>query len=564
MRWTFHLPHGAAALLLAVVLSGCPMTTERSLANAGDESEDVVVTPAPEDGETPEHLNNGGGTPPPNNGGGTPPPNNGGGTPPPNNGGGTPPPNNGGGTPPPNNGGGTPPPNNGAGTPPPNNGGGTPPPNNGGGTPPMGVDPRSQLMITDLRVVEDPVRTNPASGDQGVWTFKYLIEQMAGTRNPSAFALEWLRLWEQDQVVNGRTSSARPSIRPRVIDPWMQVSGGSQLDLSLAPFKLLAIVNRIDLREHDGTTVVTGGEGRFVFGVLAPDGTPLLPAAGSGRSGFLVIFEYELPATTMDGLRDWALAWRGLGSSPLGSPEYNAALEQITRRFSDRGSALGKPNGNALNQIRTNEIALRAPWEMREFVIDGTSGFLRQTTVALTPDTIELNGTQAFADLINDGEADILAGTGQLSPDAFAASSLVGPFREGDFPDFADRTYTILPLANGLFDVAWSAAGIVNNDARHEFALNTCSGCHRAETRTGFVMVGFPADHTLPESLGRPAALSGFLRGVAVPDPVEPETVRHFADLQRRKLEFEALLASFGEQGSGPGPRGEHRPRFVH
>lgn len=120
-----------------------------------------------------------------------------------------------------------------------------------------------------------------------------------------------------------------------------------------APFKLLAIVNRMDLRAHDGGQASTGGEGRFVFGVLGADGKPLPPLAGDAAGGFTVIFEYELIATRMDQRRDWAMRWAQLGNFPVGSPHYNQALEHLTRRFTDRGAAPFKPNGSALNQVRS-------------------------------------------------------------------------------------------------------------------------------------------------------------------------------------------------------------------
>src|SRR5262245_14967663 len=47
------------------------------------------------------------------------------------------------------------------------------------------IDPARELLVTDLSVVEDPLRTTwPAgarSGSQAVWTFGYLMEQMAGS-----------------------------------------------------------------------------------------------------------------------------------------------------------------------------------------------------------------------------------------------------------------------------------------------------------------------------------------------------------------------------------------------
>ncbi len=168
--------------------------------------------------------------------------------------------------------------------------------------PEVSVGPATHLMITDLRVVEDSVRTNPNTGRRATWTFKYLMENMAGDNDPEAFTLEWLKHWETDQLVNDQVSPARPSIRELVIDPWLAASGGERLDLRLAPFKLLAIVNRMDLRVHDQSSVTTGGEGRFVFGVLNQDGTPLPPIAGPAPGGFTVIFEYELVTGDMSGL----------------------------------------------------------------------------------------------------------------------------------------------------------------------------------------------------------------------------------------------------------------------
>lgn len=426
---------------------------------------------------------------------------------------------------------------------------------------PPALRPENSLMITDLRVIEDPVRTDPRQGERGAWSFRYLIENMAGDRDPSRFVMDWLATWEQDQFFDGLALEARPRIRELVIEPWLRRSGGRRLDLDLAPFRLLAIVNRMDLREHDGEAVASAGEGRFVFGLLGPDGRPLAPVAGPAPGGFVLIFEYGLPARDMGELRRWAEDWARLSELPLGSRDYRDALERVTRGFTDRGRAPGKPNGSALNQLRTNEISLAAPWELREFVIGGASGLLEPHSVANTPDTVELNGTDELTRLINDNADALLDGSFVLDGALFGASSLSGPFSPADFPDFAERSFVRRELAPGILDIPWSAAGIESNDARHAFAVNTCGGCHRAETGTGFVMVGFPAEHELPERLGRPAALAGFLTGIEVPDPVDPGTLRSFDDLERRRLDLQGLLRSFG--GDRPREGGRH-PHRVH
>ena len=427
------------------------------------------------------------------------------------------------------------------------------------------IDPAKELIITHLGIMEDPIRTNPKKGPKAVWTFKHLMTQMAGRNNPSRFALEWLRLWETDQLVNGKLSPARPAITETIIEPWLTASGGQRLNLDIAPFKLLAIANRIDLRVHDADSVTSAGEGRFVFGVLKPDGTPLPPLAGPATGAFTVIFEYELVAKNMKEVNDWAKSWHALNRHALGSASYNRALEKITRRFTDKGRALEKPNGNAINQIRTNEFSFGPNWELREFVLSPDSGMLSQHTVALTPDSLALNGTEELARLINENESAILEDTFDFPPQLLAAGSTAGPFLSTDFSDFEERTFNAIPLGGPLVDIPWSAEGIRSNEARHRFALNTCHGCHRSETNTGFLQIGFPTDHDLPRSLKNEALLAAFLTGGEATDPLLPEqTVRTFNDLERRSASLQELLEHMkGKNGERP-PRKAHRPRFVH
>ena len=119
------------------------------------------------------------------------------------------------------------------------------------------IDPSKELLINDLSVVEDPDRTvwqQTADGDGAAWTFGHLVRDLAGEHDASDFVLQWLKTWESPQLVNGHSVAARPSIRSLVIDPWRQASGCGAgdspcyLDFSRAPFRLLAIVNRPDLR----------------------------------------------------------------------------------------------------------------------------------------------------------------------------------------------------------------------------------------------------------------------------------------------------------------------------
>ena len=308
------------------------------------------------------------------------------------------------------------------------------------------------------------------------------------------------------------------------------------------PFRLLAIVFRFDLRDASGgySGANTAGEARFVFGVLSPNG---------GTTLFTTIFEYGLDVSECADIQAWAQAAHGLGSLPFGD-DYNAALQSITDQFTAIGASPNKLNGSAINQVRTNELALQVfPWELREFHLKKvaittkepipvaqsvTAGFstvgdnalagtttyridLVQSTVAQTPDR-DLQGQQIIADYINTNESAILANQ-YVVPLSFQSAS----FRGGAAPNNQD--------------VGWDGPGTVacssinNDEARFNFSLNTCSGCHGRETNTfDFLMVH-------PRSPGTAATLATFLTGAgsAVTDICGPS--HNFGDLERRRLD---------------------------
>jgi hypothetical protein len=369
------------------------------------------------------------------------------------------------------------------------------------------VSTNRELMIKDLSVVEDPVRTTwngPLSDPRtGAWTFGNLMQNLAPTpAQAPAMVQALVNTWLTDQQVGGFTVQARPFIQQLVIDPWPRTMTGD-LDLTRAPLRLSAIVNRMDVRNLNQGKA---GEGRFVFSVLDPNGFPLQ---------FTLIVEYALPATTDADVLTWANAWHDLGTHPFPSEEYNAALQALTARFIGNGAAPGNPNGSALAQLRTNEIALSFQWELREFHLSPTTGFLQQAGVALTPD-LSLNQTPTLADFVNQNQATILTQQHTV-PGTFEGQS----FQGGS---------SLNPL------IVWSAPGIADNDARQLFSLNTCNGCHGPETGTNFL-------HIAPRFPGQEAQLSGFLTGITVGDPITGQP-RTFGDLAARNADLTALVCT--------------------
>jgi hypothetical protein len=389
------------------------------------------------------------------------------------------------------------------------------------------VDPVRELFITDVSVVDDCFRTSwtgscpapVAPATRGAWTLGGLLPGVFGTNDPaqlSSLTIQWLHQWTVDQTINGDIVPARVFMQSDIIDPWLQASGGTILDMKKAPFRLLAIVFRPDLRQnaaHAGFT--TAGEGRFIFGLLD----------SAGRSTpFNLILEYGLNAQSCTDVLNWAQIDHSLGSVPFGA-NYNSALQSVTDRFAAIGAVPGKLNGSAINAVRTNEIFLHDfIWELREFRL-ATSGSgpasLKQTTVALTPKG-SLNKTQVIADFINTNATAILANNYSV-PLSFQGSPFLGgaaPQKTGTSWDGPTPACSKVPS---------------NKNAREVFSLGTCTGCHGGESRTPFVHVDL-------RNPGSPAPLSKFLTGG--PAFTDICGVSHtFSDIERRRVDLCQLLA---------------------
>ena len=343
----------------------------------------------------------------------------------------------------------------------------------------------------------------------GVWSFGHLMRQMA--RTPEAapdMTLKLLQHWLTNQTVNGFTVQARPAMQQLLIDIWPRTANG-ELDLDRSPLTLQAIVNRIDIRNlAEGSA----GEGRLVYAVNGPT-----------FGNFTVIVEYNLVGRTEADVNDWANRWHALGALPFPSEQYNAALEAITRRFTDRGASPNSPNGSALVELRTNEIALsqRGEWELRSFLLSPSTGLLDETTVKETPD-LSFNGTSAFASVVNQNAAAIIA-------EVPGGDSHTIPLQFGGQPFMAGSVLNR--------QQPWNGPGISNPDARFHASLNTCNGCHGPETGTfNFLMVN-------PRFPGSEAQLSPFITGTSQQDPFTGQT-RTINDLGRRKTDLTGLVCA--------------------
>ena len=398
------------------------------------------------------------------------------------------------------------------------------------------VVPEKELVITDPSVIASPVETtfDPAhpSGQapQGAWSFGRLVHNMlpaAERGSPAAasrFVLDWLSTWETPQAPNPAVSPAhaRESIRLAITNPWKAASGcvdpaspatdaSCVLDMTKAPFQLMAIVYRPDLRIVAGDDRSIGGEGRFLFqlvgptiGVNATTGVMEVMDATAKPQKFTVIVEYSLPVNDDGQTINWAQRWHALGDKPFG-PVYNAQLLAITRGFAGPDQDSRRPNGNALNQLRTNEVSLmgarfpsdgfvagRQIWELREFHL--TAAGLVPHTVNLEPARdfdvpkaafVAPEGTRAaeLATFLTVNAPTVLAMRHAFSVDMSGNSSLVGSSPYGAW----GKTQNPNPPAIPAQGVPHAIDGVAI-DVRDSFALNTCAGCHRHETDTRHFM----------------------------------------------------------------------------
>lgn len=405
------------------------------------------------------------------------------------------------------------------------------------------IDPKKSLIITSLKVIEDPARTvNPCTTETGnnaakVWTFAHLMEQMAkgSGLTPSEFVEDWLNHWRRNQDVAGDggvlldsvNNVAKANIDELIINPWRERSGGGALDLNLAPFRLNAILYRPDLAASSpyGDTN-NGGELRFVFGMMKMSGKDDYDDESDEHQcealEAAVIFEYGVPISDCSEIKSWANKWSRLSSLELSSRQFNRRLEKLTQAVVMAGSAPGKPNRNALNQLRTNEISLSNIWQFREFVLTSPAGALRQTTTKnqprehepsfrtgtvitstdTTPTPVDLNRTGTLLNEIIANKDAIIAGTYKV-PELSAGLPFLGGTSSYNITTFWDH-----PDLSSESEL----------DTRFKFSKNTCSGCHTTETGTDFY-------HVHPVAPGNEATLSRFLQGpIKVMDPSNDRT----------------------------------------
>jgi hypothetical protein len=409
------------------------------------------------------------------------------------------------------------------------------------------------LMIRDLGVVTDPARTwDPCTGagnPNGVWTFNHLMTNMANQAasgiDPAVFVETWLAHWQANQTINTHVVLARNNVTSIILNPWPKRPDG-HIDLAQSPFRLLAIVPRLDLRRTTSgggsyTINVSGnfldaGEARFVFGLVDK-------RFGCTPSPFAVIFEFRVPRCECLLVKSWARQWINLVNFVPGTADYNGRLELITEQFARANANPAKPNGSAIGQVRTNEITLASPWELREFQLNQFPfSFLHETTTADTA-IDSFNNNAVFDSWILTQVAPALHPPAFQDPIRLVPLFFSGNNFQGSNPHTTSTNF-FWQVTNPLVpNLSPNFGNNTTNWGRHRASIAACNGCHGRESRPAATVAPFV--HVNPSTpFGSPAILSEFLTGVNnLPDPQESSGLppRSFDDLARREMDIQRV-----------------------
>jgi hypothetical protein len=313
------------------------------------------------------------------------------------------------------------------------------------------VVPLKELMIVDSSVVTSPAAANGNGANGGNLSFNHAMTVLAGGTDPATFTEAFLNNWATSQQVGAFTVPATPNagLQSLLHDNgfWPRLADG-RLDMTRAPFRLLAVANRMDL----ASSQKPNGEGRLVFGGVNPGGAGL---------PMTLVLEYNLPTSLTKA--QWASRWHELGALPFGS-QFNEALSQLATEFS---------RDSDLSQLRVNEVFLTNSWVLREFHLDLTAHALRTSTTAQTPD-VSLITSQKLIDWANANQTAILNDT-HIVPEQFLGGRSALAFPGGPTFNFAGTQWLMSDNGTPLVDA----------NVRRAFGSRTCNGCHQSDVPDG-------------------------------------------------------------------------------
>lgn len=458
-----------------------------------------------------------------------------------------------------------------------------------------------ELIITDSSVVENSCQAGWTGVNCGTalgkWTFGWLMTAMSGQTSITSttarkFVANWLTTWLNKRFVGQDPTEVarRPKIWDKILKPWLQGSGctvpadtgnadtdaaqrsaevmncaNTTLDLTKAPFRLSAIVNRIDLDGRDYAGNGAPGELRFVFGAFD------VTKVDKPRLNAAVILEYHFPPSFPS--FEWARSFHQLSSLSFES-QFITQLQNITNYVVEPNVWGERPNGSAIAQVRTNEnefdpniITSSKVWEFRQFALSTctdpnlTGSCLTQVPVSQTPPNKENDHTDPnkvwLTEFLIANQNLALTSRHVVPPERLGGSSLSPQGAAA----FVWNTKVDINDPNGLRVLVDPNDIPKSLGVRHGFAFSTCNGCHYLETQ-----IQTQQFHIAPRNAIDTSVLSNFIKlNVSttdydeVPDP-NPESeywnggVLYFRynEIWRRACEVRRLLSGSSIPWSTP------------
>jgi hypothetical protein len=425
--------------------------------------------------------------------------------------------------------------------------------------------PERSLLITGDEVIKDATRTftpcgnkggvqnvpQPFGDPNGVWTFGRLMKLLAQSTDAGEFIKSWILQLDPRPAtpLNTFPISSRPGLRGAFLVPWCNASGTVGCDQNddktlkltpeTAPFRLLAIVNRIDLAEVflvGPPQSKSAGELRFIF-------TGHTWNNCASALNFYVILEYEVRKSTCDEFAKWAQSWVEL--SGMSKDDFVKALAALVE------SVVVSPPGQV--RLRTSEQGFGTnqagtfPWMMRQFDWQRDDPGTPKPESALVASLLNRTPDVSFqiAPGLSQLKTWITANANDIDFDRHEIPATLpghGAFAAGEAGMFGDD-----PAGTGTF---WRIPGVdtfAYPDLQHHFSLNTCAACHAAETGTNAVHV-----RTGGGVFGA-VSLSKFLEGgMVVNDPRGQMSggklvQRTYDDLSRRKQVLACVANGFNQ-----------------
>lgn len=424
-------------------------------------------------------------------------------------------------------------------------------------------DERS-LLVTNPKGfsrVEERFSFGRVLGDFG----GFVINELADKDRSFDRVAPWIRnAFESAQEDFAEHNDAKAPIKKLgIVDntsPWKKVIGEWPAlnrngdDVGRGPFRLLAVVNRLDLAGDLDfrATVETGqlpktmGEGRLVFGFVDPD----LEKRGKASPTTFIV-EFRLPALNADydvekrfdfeaaahdpsiwrvQLERWGRVWRELSRWQPNEKAYQDYLYAIVQRFAQPENFIGvRASAIVRNDAGKEEL------ELREWYVLRQSWALIKRKPRDEPYRCIARGPEirAIVDRYWDEDRKDVNMTTPARFDretSFTLPRAVGldePRYDGCFEkentksvpygmevegQFATgRRMFLAPFGRTSDGEVWPLAG-ASEAKRHAFAIRTCTGCHSAEAGLKGDGFGF---HVRPRLDGEASELSKFLTGGA-------------------------------------------------